>query len=207
VRGRCAKGSGQKRFCRRCDRAAARIVKGHPIQLIRFPQAEMAARDAIRACCVYGANSSPTSCRSLSTACAKGSCRSANEVSVGAESGAPARCLNGSLVAESIAMLPASFAVTSDARTSPTFCPLPGQRSHGRIRRHCKVVAQFRSVEVRPTSLPPLLYVASKGLASRPGSSRRTAAEEGRTYGATRMGVSWSTCGVGAAEGAAGVWR
>jgi hypothetical protein len=73
--------------------------------------------------------------------------------------------------------------------------------------RHCKVVAQFRSVAERRTSLPPLLYVASKGLASRPGSSRRTAAEEARTYGVTRMRVLWSTCGLCAAEGAAGVWR
>src|SRR5262245_53976096 len=57
------------------------------------------------------------------------------------------------------------------------------------IRRRCKVVAQFRSVVERRTSLHPLLYVASKGLASRPGSSSRTAAGEARTYGITRMRV------------------
>src|SRR5262245_846899 len=75
------------------------------------------------------------------------------------------------------------------------------------IRRRCKVVAQFRTVVERRTSRYPLLYVACKGLASRPGSSRRTAADETSTYGSTRMRVLWSTLGLYVAEGAAGVWR
>ena len=73
-----------------------------------------------------------------------------------------------------------------------------------------KATLQFGSSEMQ-TQLPPLEYVASKGLASRPGSSSRTA-DRNQNQGAHEMRVSLSTRELRAAElvaaaETAGVWR
>jgi hypothetical protein len=83
------------------------MVKGHRIQLMRFSQAKTAAWDAIPN---LVAKRLLRLRRQLIVDRVRyrwGSCARRMNVSVGAESGSPARCLNGSLVAERIAMLPA----------------------------------------------------------------------------------------------------